>query len=68
MESNDNFNENSYENNNNNDVILGFAEEVENGDLEIETSDNTITFNNIKANFMNDNNTFSVIIDEEYHD
>ena len=39
-----------------------------NGDLEIETSDNTITFNNIKANFMNDNNTFSVIIDDEYHD
>ena len=36
MESNDNFNENSYENSNNNDVILGFAEEVENGDLEIE--------------------------------
>lgn len=38
------------------------------GKLEIETENDTITYDNINANFMNDNNVFSIVIDEEKHD
>ena len=34
------------------------------GELEIEFENETKKFENIKASFMNDNNTFSVIFDE----
>lgn len=34
------------------------------GELEIEFENDTIKYENIKANFINDNNTFSVIFDE----
>lgn len=37
------------------------------GDLEIETDSDTIKYSNVNANFMNDNNVFSIIFDEEYH-
>ena len=38
------------------------------GSLEIEKEDDTIKFDNINANFMNDNNIFSIIFDEDKND
>ena len=38
------------------------------GTLEIETENDLIEYNNINASFMNDDNVFSVIFDEESHD
>ena len=38
------------------------------GTLEIETETDTIEYKDINASFMNDNNVFSVIFDEAYHD
>lgn len=39
------------------------------GTLEIELEDNsTIKYDKIDANFINDSNIFSIIIDEEKHD
>lgn len=38
------------------------------GLLEIETENDTISFDNVNANFMNDNNVFSVVFDEANND
>lgn len=38
------------------------------GTLEIEKENDTIVYDSIHASFMNDNNVFSVIFDEGYHD
>lgn len=38
------------------------------GTVEIETDIDTISLNDIKGSFINDNNIFSLIIDEGYND
>ena len=38
------------------------------GDLEIETENDVKEFNNIDANFINHDNTFSIIFDGDYND
>ena len=38
------------------------------GSLEIETENDVKEFNNIDANFINHDNTFSIIFDGDYND